>query len=80
MESVEEKENDNPRGRTTIRRKRNFEQFLLWTKRVTMYSVIFLMVVVVGCNSGVEVGPNKTGSQYNGEQYSPSNLNVKDKK
>jgi hypothetical protein len=53
---------------------------MLWTKRVTMYSIFFLLVVVVGCNSGVETGPNATGSGYNGEQYSPSNLNVKDKK
>tara|TARA_Y200000002_G_scaffold98383_2_gene79731 strand:- start:1670 stop:1888 length:219 start_codon:yes stop_codon:yes gene_type:complete len=71
---------NNPRAEAQSEAERTFEQFLLWTKRVTMYSVIFLMVVVVGCNSGVEVGPNKTGSQYNGEQYSPSNLNVKDKK
>ena len=41
------------------------------------YSVFFLVVVVVGCNSGVEEGPNATGSGYNGEQYSPSNLKVK---
>ena len=29
--------------------------------------------------NGVETGPDKTGSQYNGEQYAPENLNVKDK-
>ena len=57
---------------------RTFEQFIIWTKRATMYSVIFLCVVVFACNSGVETGPNKTGSQYNGEQYNPSNLNVKE--
>ena len=57
---------------------RTFEQFVLWTKRATTYSVIFLGVVVFACNSGVETGPNKTGSQYNGEQYNPSNLNVKE--
>ena len=45
-----------------------------------MYAIIFLMVVVFGCNSGVETGPNKTGSQYNGESYSPMNLNRKDNK
>ena len=43
-----------------------------------LYSIIFLMVVVVGCNSGVETGDNKTGSGYNGEQYAPTNLNVKE--
>lgn len=54
------------------------EGFILWTKRVTLWSAIFLCVVVFACNNGVETGPNKTGSGYNGEQYSPSNLNKKD--
>ena len=56
---------------------RTFEAFMLWTKRVVLYSLIFLCVVVFACNSGVETGPGATGSKYNGEQYSPSNLNVK---
>ena len=43
-------------------------------------TIFFLLVVVIGCNSGVETGKGKTGSQYNGEQYNPSNLNVKDNK
>ena len=55
-----------------------FDGFILWTKRVTLWSAIFVCVVVFACNSGVETGPNKTGSGYNGEQYNPSNLNVKD--
>ena len=58
---------------------KTFAQFIVWTKRVTMNSAIFLCVVVFACNSGVETGPNATGSGYNGEQYSPSNLNVKKK-
>ena len=49
--------------------------FILWSKRVTAWSAFFLLVVVVGCNSGVD----GSGSGYNSEQYSPSNLNVKDK-
>ena len=52
--------------------------FVLWSKRATLWSAFFLALVVVGCNSGVETGPGATGSGYNGEQYSPSNLNVKD--
>ena len=48
--------------------------FILWSKRVTLWSAFFLLVVVVGCNSGVD----GTGSGYNGEQYDPTNLNVKD--
>ena len=42
-----------------------------------MYAVFFLVVAVVGCNSGVEQGPGATGSAYNGEQYNPSNIKVK---
>jgi len=57
---------------------KTFEQFIVWTKRVVMYSLIFLCVVMFACNNGVETGPNATGSKYNGEQYNPSNLNVKD--
>jgi hypothetical protein len=69
-----------PKAEAQAEAERTFEMFMLWTKRVTLASVFFLLVVVVGCNSGVETGPNATGSGYNGEQYSPSNLNVKDKK
>jgi hypothetical protein len=54
-----------------------YDAFIMWTKRVVGWSTFFLLLVVVGCNSGVETGKGKTGSQYNGEQYSPSNLNVK---
>lgn len=73
--------NDNEvRAAAQAEAERTFEQFMMWTKRVTLWSIFFLLVVVVGCNSGVETGPNATGSGYNGEQYSPSNLNVKDNK
>ena len=51
--------------------------FILLSKRVTLWSAFFLVLVVVGCNNGVETGPKSTGSGYNGEQYSPSNLSVK---
>ena len=49
------------------------DQFILWSKRVCMWIVIALFVVVVGCNSGVD----GSGSKYNGEQYNPSNLKLK---
>jgi hypothetical protein len=68
-----------PKVEAQAEAERTFEMFMLWTKRVTIASILFLLTVVVGCNSGVETGKGKTGSQYNGEQYSPSNLNVKDK-
>ena len=66
-----------PRWEAEQEAKRTYEQFILWTKRVVGWSIFFLLVVVVGCNSGVETGPNATGSGYNGEQYNPSNLSVK---
>ena len=67
-----------PREAAEIEGEKTFEMFTMWSKRITIYAIIFLMIVVFGCNSGVEVGPNKTGSQYNGEAYSPMNLNIKD--
>jgi len=66
-----------PKELAELEAEKTFEEFITWTKRVVMFSVFFLVVVVVGCNSGVEEGPNATGSGYNGEQYSPSNLKVK---
>lgn len=66
-----------PREAAQIEAEKTFEQFILWSKRITLYAVIFLLLVVFACNNGVETGPNKTGSGYNGEQYNPSNLKVK---
>jgi hypothetical protein len=48
--------------------------FLVWGKRVT-YASIAALLLVASCNFGVEDGPKKTGSGYNGEQYAPTNLN-----
>ena len=56
---------------------RTFEMFMVWTKRTCLAFGLFGAVVVFGCNSGVETGPDATGSKYNGEQYAPMNLNVK---
>jgi len=69
-----------PREEAQLEAERTFDLFILWSKRASIYGVLFLMVVVFGCNSGVEVGPDKSGSQYNGEVYSPMNLNDKDKR
>ena len=63
-----------PREEAQKEAEKTFELFMLWTKRATIYSILFLMVVVFGCNSGVETGPDKTGSQYNGEVYAPINV------
>jgi len=59
---------------------KTFVEFIIWTKRVVLVSIIFLLVVLFACNNGVETGPNATGSKYNGEQYNPSNINVKENK
>lgn len=66
-----------PSESAEIEAKKTFELFILWTKRIVLISFLFLMVVVVACNNGVETGKNATGSKYNGEQYNPSNLKVK---
>ena len=59
---------------------KTFVEFIVWTKRVVVVSIIFLFVVLFACNNGVETGPNATGSKYNGKQYNPSNINVKENK
>ena len=61
-----------PREAAQKEAEKTYDLFILWTKRVTLWSAFFLLVVVVGCNSGVETGKGKTGSQYNGEVYSPN--------
>ena len=66
-----------PSQAAEIEAKKTFELFILWSKRILLVSFLFLMVVVVACNNGVETGKNATGSKYNGEQYNPSNLKVK---
>lgn len=69
-----------PRKSAQLEAEKTFEMFMDWTKKVVYISIFFLVVVVVGCNSGVETGPNATGSKYNGEQYDPTNLNTKENK
>ena len=66
-----------PREEAQKQAEEAMDGFILWSKRVTLWSAFFLCVVVFACNNGVETGPNKTGSGYNGEQYSPDNLKVK---
>ena len=66
-----------PREAAQIEAEKTFDLFILWSKRAFIYSVIFLMIVVFGCNSGVETGDRATGSKYNGEQYAPMNLKTK---
>tara|TARA_X000000950_G_scaffold271388_1_gene352408 strand:+ start:172 stop:390 length:219 start_codon:yes stop_codon:yes gene_type:complete len=69
----------NPKEQAQLQAEVAMTGFIAWTKRITLYFAIFLCIVVFACNNGVETGEGKTGSQYNGEQYNPSNLNVKKK-
>lgn len=66
-----------PREQAQLQAEVAMTGFIQWSKRVTLWSAFFLCVVVFACNNGVETGPNATGSGYNGEQYSPSNVKVK---
>jgi len=63
-----------PRESAELEANKTFEEFILWTKRVLYISTAFLLMVVVGCNSGVETGKGATGSKYNGEVYAPTNM------
>ena len=65
-----------PREQAQLQAEVAMTGFIQWSKRVTLWSAFFLCVVVFACNNGVETGLNATGSGYNGEQYSPSNIKV----
>tara|TARA_B100000609_G_C17055630_1_gene351361 strand:+ start:479 stop:712 length:234 start_codon:yes stop_codon:yes gene_type:complete len=67
---------EDPRVAAQEEAEKTFDQFIIWSKRITMYFAIFLCIVVFACNSGVETGPGKTGSQYDGSVYSPDNIKV----
>ena len=65
-----------PREQAQLQAETAMTGFLEYSKRTVYVILALLFVVVVIFNNGVETGPNATGSGYNGEQYSPSNLNV----
>ena len=62
-----------PREEAQLEAEKTFETFMLYSKRSVMWIIFGLIVVVVGCNSGVD----GTQGGYNGEQYHPSILSVK---
>lgn len=64
-----------PREEAEIEAKKTYISFLVWSKRTTFASIAVLLFVAT-CNFGVEDGPKKTGSGYNGEQYNPSNIQL----
>jgi len=67
-----------PREEAQLEAEVTYQGFLKASK-YTFYAALAFLLVVASCNFGVEDGPKKTGSGYNGEQYAPSNINVKDK-
>ena len=52
----------------------SFEGFVQWTKYVT-YATIAFLLLMGACNFGVE---DESCPAYNGNQFFPSNLNIKD--
>ena len=68
-----EKNSDEVRKQALEQAEAGFEGFIKWTKYGIYGSLAFLLAVG-SCNFGVE---NKSFPAYNGEQYSPSNLNIK---
>ena len=62
-----------PREEAQIEAEKTFETFMLYSKRAVMWIIFGIVVVVVGCNSGVD----GTQGGYDGEVYNPSNVSVK---
>ena len=62
-----------PREEAQVEAEKTFETVMLYSKRTVILIIFGLVLVVVGCNSGVD----GTQGGYNGEQYNPSNLSVK---
>ena len=63
-----------PRPVAQATAEQTFGDFMKWTKW-TVYGSLAFFLAVTSCNFGVETGKGKTGSQYDGSVYAPSNLN-----
>ena len=59
-----------PSEAAEIEAKKTFEGFIKWSK-VTLYWIIGILLVLASCDFGTDT---KTGSQYNGAVYAPSNI------
>ena len=59
-----------PNEAAEIEAKKTFNAFVKWSK-VTLYWIIGILLVLVSCDFGTDT---KTGSQYNGAVYAPSNI------
>lgn len=61
---------DEVRAAAQAEAEKTFAAFIEITKKITLWSIILLFIVVIGCNSGVHDGQTYPG--YNGEQYDPT--------
>lgn len=61
---------DEVRAAAQAEAEKTFAAFIKITKKITLWSIILLLIVVIGCNSGVHDGQTYPG--YNGEQYDPT--------
>ena len=59
-----------PSEAAEIEAKKTFEGFIKWSK-VSFYWIMAILVILAACDSGTDT---KTGSQYNGAVYAPSNI------
>ena len=59
-----------PSEAAEIEAKKTFNAFVKWSK-VTLYWIVGILLVLVSCDFGTDT---KTGSQYNGAVYAPSNI------
>ena len=59
-----------PSEAAEIEAKKTFNAFVKWSK-VTLYWIIGILLVLASCDFGTDT---KTGSQYNGAVYAPSNI------
>ena len=71
---MSENDKDDVRKKAQEQAEAGFEGFMQWTKYVT-YATIAFLLAVGACNFGVE---DESYPAYNGDQYSPSNLKIKD--
>ena len=62
-----------PSEAAEIEAKKTFNAFIKWSK-VTLYWIIGILLVLASCDFGTDT---KTGSQYNGDVYAPTNIGDK---
>ena len=59
-----------PSEAAEVEAKKTFEGFIKWVK-VSFYWIMAILVTLAACDFGTDT---KTGSQYNGAVYAPSNI------